>query len=160
QFILDLSKGDIELPSLTPHQQHAADGTLATAMASYIAWIAPRYEEIQNLMKQRVQALRASARSGRQHARTPGIVANLQFGFMLFLLFARRSGAITEAEQTALREECWSSLLAAAERQEVHQQTSDPPLQFMRLLASAIGTGRVHIGDASQDGPPADASIW
>lgn len=154
QLILDISPGDINLPDLTPHQLLADEGVFASALSGFINWIAPRYNKVQATMRKQVKSLRDQAKSETQHARTPGIVADLQFGFLLFLEFARRAGAITEEQGHALKSECWAALSAAAKLQEAHQSASDPVQQFLSLLSSALGAGRVHVDDAEFGGPP------
>lgn len=160
QLIVEVSPGDITPSALTPHQKNAADGLFAQTMAGYIAWIAPQYEQVQRQMKEQVAELRHKAKSEHQHARTPGIVADLVFAFSLFLEFAEQAGAITAEQRLNLQDDCWKALVISAEDQTAHQTASDPTKQFMRLLGSGVGTGRFHLARADDGGPPHDQAAW
>ena len=56
-------------------------------------------------------ALREQATDDRTHRRTPGIIADLAVGLRYFLRFSVECGAITDAEEQALWERCWTALL-------------------------------------------------
>jgi hypothetical protein len=163
QLVIEIGQGDLSLPDLTPHQLNANAGIFAQTTSGFVAWMAPQYEEVQKKKKELADELRHRATVEGQHARTPGIVAELAAGFSIFLDFAFQSKAITADEQLRLHEECWCGLMAAAENQIMHQAASDPVQQFLRLLNSGLVTGRFHIASADRIGYPPDderAATW
>jgi hypothetical protein len=160
QLIIEVGVGDVDFDMLTPQQHAAAAGMHAAAMSGFLSWLTPKYDAVREKMKIDIPKLREEATSSGQHARTPGIIAELAFGFRLFLKFAQVIGAITIEQRDNLRLQCWASLLAAADEQETHQKASDPARQFMRLLSSALATGRVHLADADRDGPPENHELF
>ena len=83
--IIEISPGDVDTNILTDCQRDASDGLYQHAMQSYLEWIAPQYEQILEEFNTRIREAREIARQNRQHARTPGIVAELYVAFSLFL---------------------------------------------------------------------------
>ena len=157
QLMLEVVDGDINFKEnslLVELQQNAAAGLNAAALAGFLAWLLPKYDRIIAEQKRLVPEIRAQASSSRQHARTPGIVAELMFAFRLFLKFALHSRAITEDQRDLLKVQCWEALLAAADSQRSHQIASDPAKTFIGLLHSALGTCRVHLADFHTVGSP------
>ena len=110
----------------------------AAALLGYLAWLAPSYSTLRKKLPELVNGLRDTIISTRQHARTTGIVASSAIGFRLFLKFAVKVGAITEEEHQLYRDRSLQILGKIAEAQTTHQETSDPALQFVRLLSSAV----------------------
>ncbi len=158
QLILEVQKHDVNFEMLTVLQQHAADGLLAASLSAYLAWVLPQYDRFQKNAKDKIAELRAQASSGRQHSRTPGIVAELAYGFFKFLKFAVSVGAISEEERGRLRQQCWDALIVAAQEQRSFQLTSDPAKYFLNLLHSALGTGRIHLANVDTNGQPDNAA--
>ncbi len=107
-FILELERGsDGCLDRLTPYQQDAANGLYAAAMAAFLRWLAGRYEEVQAEMPTRVTELRSRAYRESAHPRTPEIVANLAYGWEVFLRFVLAEHILSEAESQAIRQRSW-----------------------------------------------------
>ena len=100
-------------------------------MAGFVQWMAPQYDAIQERRKVRVAELRDQARQG-SHRRTPTLVADLAFGWEVFLEFAVEAGAIDAEEAEALWERGWMALGKAAAAQEEHQVAADPVERFFR----------------------------
>lgn len=91
-LILELSQGEINLAKLAACQKDAMEGRYVVAMVGFVQWIAGRYEELQSALIRRADELRVKSLEGAAHARTPGIVANLQAGFELYLDYAEACG--------------------------------------------------------------------
>lgn len=160
-LIVEIEKGMIQLPDLTPHQEAAASGRLAEAMAGYVCWLAGRPGDLEASWSADVRALRSAARGSGSHARTPEIVANLATGWRWWLSYAVDVGALTESDASALWVRVWAALGKAAAAQVEHQRASEPTVRFLELVASAVATGRAHIASPTGD-PPArsEASGW
>jgi hypothetical protein len=157
-FVVELAKGDISPAKLTTAQRDAAAGLYAACMAGYLRWLAPRYSTIRAGLRQEHAALRekALAEGNGQHARTPGIVADLALGVGHFLSFAVEAGAITIAERDALARRCWAALGEVAAAQAEHVQAAEPSGQFLRLFAGVVASGRGHLagpGGKAPDNP-------
>lgn len=157
-LIVEVEKGAIKLEALTPHQDAAASGGLAEAMAGYICWLAGRSEDIDAARRADVRVLRTAARGSTSHARTPEIVANLAAGWRWWLSYALDVGAITDAEAALLWRRVWMALGKSADSQDEHQRASEPTQRFLELLASAIATGRAHVAGIDGSEPEMPAS--
>jgi len=162
-FIVEVAAngaGSLNWAVLSECQRDAADGKYAMAMAGYLQWLAPRYEELQRTLRSRIARLREYARNGSGHRRTPELVANLGLGLQAFLCFAVDSGAIMPDEADSLWARGWRALGEAASRQSVFQRDSDPAQRFVELLASALSSGRAHLAEPVNGHAPPDADRW
>ena len=156
-FMIEIAEGDIGIDELTRCQVDAASGDYARALGAYVRHIAAKYDRVQAEYPARFAELRGKAT--RAHSRTPGIVADLQLGFELFLDFAVEVGAITKAERDDFTKRCWAALNKVARAQRVQQAASEPAHRFLELLRAAITSGDAHI--ASLDGgEPDDPAKW
>jgi hypothetical protein len=156
-LIDELELNDIDWYKLTMCQEDAARGFYAEVVASYVSWLAPRYEEVRSNFRIQVAELRAEALASSFHKRTPEILANLGIGLRHFFDFVVEAGAWTKAEADDRWEFCWEALGQAAASQAKHQAASDPVRRFLELLNSAISSGRAHIAgdDGNQPDRPA-----
>jgi Domain of unknown function (DUF3854)/Domain of unknown function (DUF927) len=161
-LICEVSPGDVKTDRLTECQRDAASGLFAECLASYLAWLSPDYEAIRNQLAANVRDVREeiTKQASKQHARTPGIAAELVYAIRLFLKFARAAGAITDAERESLRKSTLTGIVKAASGQAAHQESAEPTGQFIRLLSAALSAGRAHV--AGPDGfVPADSiAAW
>src|SRR5262249_31076690 len=98
-LVLEVAPGDVNAERLTDCQRDAAAGSYAQALAAFVRWLAPQYGAIRGRLRQEVAELREKARADGQHARTPGIVADLAVGLHYFLDFALAASAITAEER-------------------------------------------------------------
>jgi hypothetical protein len=157
-LVLEVSPGDMPLARLTPHQQAAAAGLFAQALAGFIQWLAPQYGQLCDRLPGERAALRDRAleEATGGSPRTAGIVADLSLGLKLFLDFALWAGAITADERAELARRGWKALREAAARQAEHVQAAEPCGHFVRLLRGVIASGRGHL--AGPDGAAPDAS--
>jgi hypothetical protein len=139
-LVLEVAPGDFKVPALTPHQQAAAAGRYAEALAGFVRWLARQYEQLcQQLPAERAR-LREQALTSAGSTRTPGILADLALGMKLFFEFAVSVGAITDETRHELARRCWATLVEAATAQAEQVQAAEPTALFLRLLAGAIGT--------------------
>lgn len=157
-LILDVRRGDVGLDRLTQCQHEAAAGMYAQSLAAFIAWLAPRLDLVREKLPEQVAEWRNKAVVKGQHARTPSIVAELFVGLAYFLTFAETTGALTGAERSALKERAWSALLRAGQIQSAQQQAFEPAQQFVRLILSAIASGRAHLAGPDGSEPSTEDS--
>jgi len=158
-FVLDMGPKDLDWGALTECQGDALDGTYAKALAGFVQWLAPHYQQIRASLRKEVAGLQQWAVRGTTHRRTPQIVANLTIGLQYWLRYAQDSGAITSEEALAILRRCWLGLGEAAADQFHHQGSNEPTGRFLALLSSAIGSGRAHV--AAQDGTePDQPAMW
>ena len=158
-LVLELSPGDLDWKRLSRCQRDAASGMYAVAMAGFVQWLAPRYEEIRPSLRKERAALREWAARSTQHKRTPGIVADLALGLRYFLLFAHDAGALTAEEAERLWLRGWGALGEAATAQRQHQVAGEPTRRFGELLSAAIASGRAHIAGPEGD-EPEEPGAW
>jgi hypothetical protein len=153
-LVNEVAPGEVNWESLTDCQHAAADGLYAQAMAGYLQWLAPQYEDVRRGLRAEVVKLREKVEAEGMHARTPGILADLAVGWRYWLMFARTVGAIDEAEQKALAEKVWVALLAAGGEQAALGEAAEPCSTFLRLLAGALAGGRCHVDSVDGQAPP------
>jgi len=158
-LVIEVAPGEVDLPTLSECQRAGDDGTLAAAMAAYVQWIAGRYEELQDRIRTRSLEIRAEGRGRAVHARLPAALAELQSGFEVWLEFAVEQGTISAAERTEWRQRSERAFQELAGRQARYHQASDPVLRFIRLLQSAITSGRAHFAHRS-GAAPESAQLW
>ena len=94
-LLIGTGKYALDWDKVTACQEDAANGLYAQAMAGYVRWPAPRYQEISDNLKTEVDGSAPRlTRADSTGALLPW-VANLEIGFRHFLAFAQESGAIT-----------------------------------------------------------------
>src|SRR5262249_35239934 len=153
---LELAPGELVWERLSACQHEAAAGRYAEALAGYLRWLAPHFLAVRDGLRAEAAELRDRARAEGQHARTPGILADLAAGWRHGLDFALAAGAIDQAGREALERRVWAALLDAGAGQAEHLAAAEPCGHLLRLLAGALASGRAHC--ASPDGGrPADA---
>lgn len=155
-LILEVAPGDVDRERLTSCQHDAQQGRYAQTLAAFVRWLAPRYDTVRSGLAAEAAQMRNAAAVNGQHARTPGIVADLAIGLRYFLAFAVEAGGLTSESSATLWEAGWQAIGAAAEEQAGHQQAGEPAQHFLRLLSAALASGRAHVAD-SDGGPPADS---
>lgn len=159
-LLLELTHGDIQPAALSERQTAGASGAYARAMSGYLLWIGERLVAGRPpRLADRARELRDLAASDQMHRRTPGIAADLGVGLELVLEFALEAGAIDVTERDALWGEGWAAIGAAAGAQRDHHVEEEPASTFLRLLASAVATGRAHLCSTT-GGEPAQARRW
>jgi hypothetical protein len=160
-FVLEVSPGDFgpvppdPNPTLSACQRDAASGKYAAALAGFVRWLAPQVDALRDRLRGELAALRDLASGDGQHARTPGIVADLALGLRYLLDFARSTGAISESERADLWQRGWAALAEAAAAQADHLATAEPAGLFLRLLSAALASGYAHVADKDGNEPSA-----
>jgi hypothetical protein len=161
-WIISIKDGDIDVERLSKCQRDADQGLYAQAISAYVCWLAGRIETIQKQLPDDICALRDVYRQQKEeveHARTFEIRANLAIGWKTFLQFAQEVGAISEEEAKTHWQHADVGLLVAARSQLEHQRDADPVARFLKLLASAIFSGRAHVVSPCGNRPD-DAEQW
>jgi len=147
-WILDYARGNVDFEKLKACQRDANAGLYAQAMAGFLRWIAPQCEAIRRELRERVEKYYAEATRNGQHARTPGIAANLMAGFCCFLKFAVEVKALERDEAVSPKMKVWKALLESAVTQTRGLAAEDPSTRFVDLLAAAVRSGGAIIGNA------------
>lgn len=144
---------------LTPRQQDASAGRYTQALAGYVRWLAPQYDQARERARQDTMHLRQQAAAVASHARTPNIVGELAAGWHCFLTFAVEAGAVTPAEAAELWQRGWAALVEAGRAQASQQAASEPTARFLELLGAALASKRAYIATRAGDQPD-DAEAW
>jgi hypothetical protein len=164
-LVLEVSPGDFgpappePNPVLTACQRDAAAGLYAAALAGYLSWLAPRLEDVRGRMRAEQAELRDRARGDGQHARTPGIVADLALGLRYLLDFGETAGAVSKDERIDLWERGWAALGEAATAQAAQIASAEPAGLFLQLLSAAVASGYAHIAD-EHGSEPREPQRW
>jgi hypothetical protein len=158
-LVLEVAPGDVRTNPLTACQQDAAAGLYAEALAGFLRWLAPHYPTIREGLRAETAGLRDRARGEGQHARTPGIVADLAAGWHWWLDYALAVGALDAAQRAELDRRVWAALEEAGAGQAEHVASAEPCGHFLRLLAAALASGRAHVA-APDGGCPSGADAW
>jgi hypothetical protein len=99
-LVLDVAPGDFgprppaPNPALSACQRAAANGTYAAALSGFARWVAARYEGVRAAIPELLAEFREEFAAGGQHARTPGLLADLALGLHYLLFFAYKIEAI------------------------------------------------------------------
>jgi hypothetical protein len=159
-LIIDVAPGSVDRQKLTECQRDAREGRYAEALAGFIYWVAPHYESIRQTLRTEVTQLRDAILGSHQHARTPGLVADLAVGLRYLMEFAVEIGAISPDASEKLWQQGYESLREAAHEQASHQETFEPTRHFLRLLSAALASGRAHVASPSGDCPEESPNAW
>lgn len=109
--------------------------------------MAPQLDTSRGQLRYELAELRDKATCDGEHARTPGIVADLALGLRYLLDFARSVEAISETERGDLYRRGWTALVEAAATHAGHIATAEPTRLFLQLLSAAVASGRAHVAD-------------
>jgi hypothetical protein len=147
---------------LTECQADAEDGRYASAMAGYVAWLAPQHEGAVARFREESLRLRQELSGSAEHRRVPTMLGELLAAFGLFVRFCESAGAIDAEQAGSLRARCRKALLRAARRQEAHHSAADPVDRFLEVVASVLASGRAHVADPDgwAPGEPHDPAAW
>ncbi len=144
-LLIDVEPNAVDFEKLTICQKDALDASYAQALAAFVQWLAPHYTEIQAHLQDEIAELRQAAARSDQHRRTAGNTASLALGWRYFLIFAWKTGALSEAEAHDQWQRAWNTLLLLAGIQAQHQQEAEPTQRFLDLLQDAIASGRAYL---------------
>lgn len=159
--IREVGPGDVDWPQMTKRQADARNNLYSRSMAGFVRYLSQNFEIQQQRRKTFTAEKRSQLESLGSHARVPGLIAELMFGWRSFLAFALSAGAITEAERDEYREVGERTLVEAGASQSAHQVASNPLLNFFEILRSALSSGVAHVSNPDGDHPEsADAWGW
>jgi hypothetical protein len=153
-----LGKGAINDARLAECQADAKAGKYALGMAAYLAWLTPKYDEVQRTLHERTQSY-VSRRRGSEHARTPHAIAALLVGLSYWFEFCVEVGACTRAEADALMERGRRALAEVGQEQDALINAEDPVRLFRDLLGAAVVGGRAFVATKDGKAPP-DPHLW
>lgn len=157
-LVLEIAKSDINLALLTKLQQYAKRGTFSNSLAGFARWIARDYKARLADFEEQCGRIRSELPST-VHARTPGLLADLQAGFEMFLEYACEARAFENERSRELKTQLHAALIRCLSAQEDLQATAEPTLVYFDLLRTAISTKRAHFADVS-GGPPDEQELW
>ncbi len=157
--VVELAGADMDWSALTRSQHHARAGLYSQAMAGFVQFTAPVYGILRKRRDAEIAALRKCSAGG--HRRIPTATANLAWGLRYFLVYAIRSGAISEADAVGLWERWWLALQRVAAAQEANITSADPVTSFLEALAAAVASGDAHVAAPDGEAPePPEAWGW
>lgn len=152
--------GTVDVKVLTQCQADAADGLYAEAMAGFIAWLASGIEQAREEMLAAAKSLRTLATRPGDHARTPGIVAELAAAHEIYLRFAVESGAISKEARDEIRGNVWCGLMEMSDEARAEtQEHTDPSESYLHYLRSAINSRRAYLADRTTGTVPKDSEV-
>ena len=157
-IIIELKKGDVDIPVLTDIQSHTAH--LAESMRDFIKWLLPQYDKLPEVLKKHFLILRERAQ-GVGHGRTAEAIAHLQIGISIFLKFMCEVRAFTEAECDSIRNESWQIFIKLADEQNRRIQQDKPTILFLSALKELLDTKEYNIESIKRvhpySNPPEDS---
>ncbi|OWK45589.1 DUF3854 domain-containing protein [Fimbriiglobus ruber] len=160
--VVAMRNGDVALSRLSECQRDAIDGLFASAMAGFIAWLAPQYETVRTGLDAERIELRDRFVGRFPHTRTPDIIANQLIGLRYLIRFAEEIEAIEPSEGQNFWQRGESAFRAVADQQSENQRSADPVERFSEMLSTIVSSGRGHI--AGRDGRkpvfPPSAEAW
>lgn len=161
---LEVRPGDVLKPSnhraLSHLQKLARRGLFAQVMASFLAWLAPRYEEQRAALREQREEFREVFREDGRLARTVDIAADVLAGFDLFLAFCLEQGAVTGDTFDHLWEAVHGALHEVLDEQAQTAEEADPVSRYLDLLVTALLTGYAHLKDRSNKLPLSSPTLW
>lgn len=140
-------------------QKLGRQGVFAHAMASYLEWLAPKFEGIQEALVELVITEREALRVD-GHSRSGTNTANMVIGMKFFLNYAVEVGAITHQEATAYLDRCITALKSIAVEASHQNKSEKPSEQWLRLIRTAIGLNKAHLVTRSTGDNPGAEYGW
>lgn len=139
----ELPRDPTRFDHLDIHQVNAASGQFSKAMASYLKWLAGKYETIQSFLQKQVVENRKTFHG--KHRRTQEAGAHLMVGATIFLQFAEDIGAVTDVERGRYLDNLAHAIRKGADEQSEIQRYTNPIRMVRELLLMGILQGKVHI---------------
>ena len=161
---LEVKAGDVLCParfkSLSLAQKLARQGLFANVMASFLTWLAPRYEDERRSLHEAKEEFRNVFRGSGRLARTVDIAADLLAGFDTFLDFCREAGALSDEAFDTLWKQMHEALDTVLVEQHKTAEEADPVSQYLSLLVTAFTTGQANLKDRANQVPQYQAELW
>lgn len=160
-LIVEIKPGDIDITELTRHQMNAAEGKYRQIMANYLAWLAPRMNDLKTRLPKKIQSIieefsgvNAAHNFGHKHLRFPQTYASLLAGFDVFLEYLMDAEIISPVRINDIYEETAATLHKLINAQGEYQQQNDEARIFRELLQACFVSGKVHVGNHLTQGSP------
>lgn len=161
---LEVKAGDVldttRFKALTLAQKEARRGLFAKVMASFLAWLAPRYESERQELHEQKEVFRDVFRQSGRLARSVDIAADLLAGLDVFLDFCRQHEAVSEEQFESLWGQMHTALDGLLDEQRATAEEADPATWYLSLLITAFTTGYAHLKDCSNQVPPVRPELW
>lgn len=145
-------EGAVSQAALRAAQRKGRENLYAAAMSAYLAWLAPRLDDIRAGLDERVAAIRDRIGDS-SYRRMATNSAELFVGIDLFLEFAQGAGAISGDEAVSYRERFWNAFLAADAEHRAIVGAGDPAPRFVELVRSALTSGLGHLASMAGAAP-------
>lgn len=141
--VLEFAPDTVNLAVLSELQHAAAHGLLAGAFGLFCQWLAPRMDALKaRLPGRRIELRDTISAELASHARHPDTLASLNIAAEVFAEFATAHGVVLGSDWL---DRITTGLMAAGNVQGQFQTTEEPAARFMRLIRSALASGRCHI---------------
>ena len=115
-------------------------------MQLYIQWIINHYEKVNESSDSFLKTKReAFSRAG--HARLATAFSQLSFGYVMYLLFLKDKGIISESEMDERMKRAETVFLNMCEKQSKKVESEKPTTLFTDLLKEMLETKRVYVSD-------------
>ena len=151
-LILEFTAETVNLSALTTMQQHAASGRLAEAAGCFCQWLAPRIPALKKQLPARLHHLRTEI-VATAHSRHPDTLAELIITAEQFAEFAIAQGVTLPGDWLA---DITAALMQAGQDQQQAIAAEEPAARFVRLVESALSSGRCHLKPMNGDPLPND----
>ena len=153
---INLSREDVNLEKLSELQQHKT--ALGRAMAGYIGWIAPRYEELSRRLPTSRDGLRNGLRPALvgSHPRTPDTAAAIVTGLQTLWAYALSTGALKQEAADEFLSRASAGVVEAAKAHTEATKGGDPATRFVEILRSLFDASRVYAKDRETGTHPED----
>ena len=166
-LISRLTKGDIQQAVLEHAQIDAKKGRWSRIMASYIQWLAPQMDSLNESIPTlhdtllRDEDFSQLVKGDDLHRRVAASLVSMYVGFDMFMHFAVDKGAITEADADARRTVCKTTLFEFAREQAPYLESSDPLKTVIEMTQTALLTGKAYVADHNDEPlTSADRHAW
>jgi hypothetical protein len=158
-------KEDVNYPLLKEVQALGYQGLFAELMATYVAWVAPRHDEvIAELRRLTLEIREEFGEFADVHPRHPNAAAELLAGYTVFLgQFASEKGLITPPDAEALLAYARKILVELVEDQGEAQEETKLGRKFCEYFGAALRSGLYFLRNKlDADSPPdlAEACGW
>lgn len=158
-FVKEVHRDSVIWEQMTVRQADAASGLYAQSMAGFLRFLAPQLDDWRAKRKSFCEEFRTKVNVG-GHARVSSAVAELVFGWRVFLAYAKKIGAITQSDREQLIDDGQNAIVEVGRQQSQHHELSDPVEQFVHLLSSALSSGSAHVADAIGGPPTTSPGAW
>ncbi|GAB4262875.1 MAG: hypothetical protein Kow0065_13590 [Methylomicrobium sp.] len=156
-LVLELTRADVDLVTLSRLQNAAHTGALSTLMSAYIQWLCGRLDELKGSFSEAVRCLRDAAirdNFANSHTRAPEIYASLVAGAETFIDFLTDAGLFQTVQGNVMLTTIEDGLKAVFAEQSAYIQEQDEVERFLDLLRSVFSSGNGHIACRINQGPP------